>query len=111
MIILLIVIAIFALSSFAEMYKTYSRVYHISYPDTMGFLGGAIFGFPGIWVLLPPVSGTIKNASRREKGLLIFGLVWSMVIFLIVLALFAFDFDPKEHKWPEYDDPKWSKDD
>ena len=77
----------------------------------MGFLGGAIFGFPGIWVFLPPVSGTLKNADRREKGLLIGGLIWSVAIFVVILCVFCFDYDPKEYNWPEYDSPIWDKDD
>jgi len=73
----------------------------------MGYLGGAIFGFPAIWVFLPPVSGTHKNSTRREKGLLIGGLAWSITIFIIILCVFAFDYTPKEYIWPAYDDPKW----
>ena len=107
MIVLLIVIAIFALTSFSQMYSTYSKLYHIAYPDPMGFLGGAIFGFPGVWVLLPPAKDT---RSRREKGLLIFGLAWNLLIFLIILAIFSFDYTPEEYRWPEYDSPIWNKD-
>ena len=110
-IILLLVIAIFALSSFAEEYESYSKAYHISYPDTMGFLGGAIFGFPMIWVFLPPVSGTLSNASRREKGLCIFGLLWSIAIFVILICVFALDYTPKEYYWPAYDSELWDDDD
>ena len=74
----------------------------------MGFLGGAIFGFPGVWIFLPPVSGT---RSRREKGLLIGGLIWSVTIFVAILCVFCFDYDPKDYYWPEYDSPIWDKDD
>ena len=45
MIIVLLIVGIFALTSFASEYKNYSKTYSIAYPDSMGFLGGAIFGF------------------------------------------------------------------
>ena len=104
-------IAIFALSSFASEYKDYSKIYNISYPDTMGFLGGAIFGFPMIWIFLPPVSGTLKNASRREICLFIAGLCWCILINTIIICVFAFDYTPKEYYWPDYESELWNKDD
>ena len=109
MIIILIVIAIFALSSFAADYETYSKFYDIAYPDSMGFLGGAIFGFVGVFAFLPPASGTLKNASRREKGLCIFGLIWSIAIAVIIICVFAFDYEPEAH-WLSADKFDWDED-
>ena len=109
--IFLIVIAIFAMTSFAEEYKNYTKALHIAYPDAMGFLGGAIFGFMGVWTFLPPVSGSLKNSSRRECGLFLVGLIWCLVILVITACVFSFDYEPKEYYWPAYDDPAWTKDD
>lgn len=111
LIIFLIVIAILAMTSFASEYSNYTKALHIAYPDAMGFLGGAIFGFPFVWTFLPPASGSLKNASRREKGLCFGGLIWSIVILVAITCVFAFDYEPKEYRWPEYDDPAWTKDD
>ena len=106
MIIILIVIAIFALSSFAADYESYSKFYDIAYPDSMGFLGGAIFGFIGVFAFLPPASGTLRNASRREKGLFIFGLIWSIAMAAIIICVFAFDYEPEAH-WTSADEFEW----
>ena len=95
MIIVLLIVGIFALTSFASEYKNYSKTYSIAYPDSMGFLGGAIFGFPMIWVFLPPESKTIRNSSRREKGLCIGGLIWSILILVIIICMFCLDYEPK----------------
>ena len=61
----------------------------ISYPDTMGFLGGFLFGVPISFTLFVPTTGTLKTAPRRDKGLFWFGLGWAVVLFLIIVAAFA----------------------
>ena len=100
--IFLLVIAVFLLSSFAAPYKSYAKFYKINFPDGMGMLGGALFGFFLSWVFLPPITGSISQASRREKILFGVGLGTSLMIFVIVLAVFIAAYEPKEY-W-SYDD-------
>ena len=92
--ILLLVIGIFFLTSFASPYGKFMRLYAIAYPDSMGFLGGFLFGLPLTWVMLPPGSGSLGNATRREKGLFIAGLVWTLILSAIIIAVFAASSDP-----------------
>jgi len=100
MCIFLLVIGIFFLTSVAQPYKDWTDKYHIRYPDSMGFFGGALFGMPMSWIFLAPTSGTLKNSSRREKGLFIGGLVWSVLILVIVVLVFSFENEPEAYsKW------------
>ena len=92
--ILLLVIGVFFLTSFAAPYKNYTKAYFINYPDGMGMMGGAIFGFFLSWVFLPPITGSIRQASRREAILFVVGLAMSLVIFVIILAVFIADYEP-----------------
>ena len=87
--IVLLVIAIFLLSSFAQPYQRYMDARSISYPDTMGFLGGFLFGVPISFTLFVPTTGSLKNAPRRDKGLFWFGLAWASLLFIIIVAAFA----------------------
>ena len=64
-------------------------VLKISYPDTMGFLGGFLFGVPISFCLFTPTTGSMKTAPRRDKTLFWIGLVWALLLFIIVVAAFA----------------------
>lgn len=88
MMILILVIAIFILTAFAEGVSTYSKVARIEYPDGTGFLGGALFGMPLAWAFLRPTQGSLGKASRRELGLFIGGLVWAVVLATIIIVAF-----------------------
>ena len=89
MTIFLLVIAIFFLSSFAAPYSNYTKFYYLRYPDTMGIMGGALFGFFLTWVLLPPEVGSLSRASRRELCLFITGLICSIGLLAIAIGVFA----------------------
>ena len=95
--VILIVIGIFFLSSFAAPYSNYSRLYSLSYPDTSGFLGGVLFGFFMSWVFLSPSAGSLKQGTRREKTLFTVGLILSLILLIIVIVVFSFSYDPKPH--------------
>jgi len=95
MMIFLLVIGIFFLTSFAAPYKNYMKLWKISYPDSMGFLGGFLFGMPLTWVFLPSSTGSFKTAPRLEKGLFYFGLIMALAIFCIVVAAFLTGTEPK----------------
>jgi membrane associated rhomboid family serine protease len=97
MMILLLVIGIFFLTSFAAPYKTYTKFYMISYPDSMGFFGGALFGFFLSWVFLPPTAGSLKQGTRREKGLFIAGLMISVIVLVLVTLTFCFGEAPVKY--------------
>lgn len=61
----------------------------------MGFLGGFLFGFPMSWVFLPPVTGSMKQSTRRERGLFICGMIWTMSFLVLIIVLFSFESDPE----------------
>ena len=95
--IFLMVLGIYLLTSFASQYKNYTRFYDIAYPDAMGFLGGALFGFFMSWVFFIPDGGSIKGASRRQTGLFIAGLAVSLCLLLLIICIFAFSIEPEEY--------------
>ena len=97
MMIFLLVIGIFFLTSFASEYRDYAKLYHIAYPDSMGWFEGFLFGFPMSWLFLPPVAGSLKRATRRERGLFIGGLIWAMALLIMVICIFSFSYDPKAY--------------
>ena len=97
----MLVLGIFFLTSFAAPYSDYTSLTKISYPDAMGFLGGALFGFPLAWVFFKPTAGSLGKASRRERGLFIGGLIWAAVLLIIIVAAFAAGGDPKEYWYIE----------
>ncbi len=72
-------------------------MYKIAYPDASGWFGGALMGFFLTWVFLPSDGGSLKNASRRQKGLFFAGLIISVLILVIIICVFSFSYDPKEY--------------
>lgn len=89
MLIVIIVVAIFILTTFAEGVSTYSKLARIVYPDSTGFFGGALFGMPLAWIFLVPTEGSLGKASRRERGLFIGGLVWAILVATLVIVFFS----------------------
>ncbi len=53
----LLAIGIYFMVSFAGPYAKYTKFYKIDYPDSMGILGGGLFGFFLSWVFLQPLAG------------------------------------------------------
>ena len=101
MTIILLVIGIFFLTSFAAPYKNYTEDFRIRYPDSGGIMGGALFGFLLSWVFAVPVAGGITKASRRELIMMIVGVCF----WLLILGITAGSFFGSE---PEF---YWSLDD
>jgi len=97
MMIFLLVIGIFFLTSFAAPYKNYAKLYSIAYPDTSGFIGGFLFGLPLSWVFMRPTGGSMKQATGREKCLLLVGLIWSVILFIIIASAFSLGDAPKDY--------------
>ncbi len=102
--ILLLVLGIMFLTSFAAPYKNYAKAFNLLYPDTMGFIGGFLFGVPLSWIFLRPYEGSLSKASRREKCLFITGLIWTLVLIIILVSSFSFGEAPKAY-W-EFDGEK-----
>lgn len=65
----------------------------------MGFLGGFLFGLPMSWVFLPPVTGSIKQSTRRERGLIICGMIWTILLLVIVIVMFSFESKPEYYSY------------
>jgi len=57
MMIALLAIGIYFMISFAQPYEKYTMFFKIDYPDSMGILGGGLFGFFLSWVFLQPLAG------------------------------------------------------
>ena len=72
----------------------------VSYPDTMGFLGGFLFGVPISFTLFLPTTGTLKTAPRRDRGFFFCGLISAFFLFIICVAAFATG-DPKVYYYME----------
>ena len=86
--IILLVFGIFFLSSFAQPYTKIFKVLRISFPDSLGFFGGFLFGFPLTWVLLPTATGKFSDAPRSQKILTFVGLIWFIILNVIVISVF-----------------------
>jgi len=97
MLVVMLVVGIFLLVQQAEPYKLYTKIYAVSYVDTMGLLGGFLFGVPLTWVFVKPYSGTLKAASRREICLFITGIIWSVGLLIAMAVVFATS--SSEHHW------------
>lgn len=94
MFIMILVIVIFLMTTIAAPFKNNMRVLKISYPDSMGILGGFLFGMPLAWVLLPYADGSYSNAKGAEKCLFFFGLIWTLCLNAISIAYFFSSAEP-----------------
>ena len=71
MMIALLAIGIYFMVSFAQPYEKYTKFYKIDYPDSMGILGGGLFGFfPPEKPLSPKKGQPARSTVTLENGAL-----------------------------------------